>query len=355
MGGLDGGEIALPLVGDGVAGGIQADGLVVGVNAAGEQLDGLDHMGMAADDDVDAQVAELLGHGLLLGVGGELILLAPVDEHHGRFGTGGLHLSHILLHLCVEFGEMLRMEVVANPCLFDGGVAVEGGPAVLGDIGRPGVAEHADPDAVDLHDGPLCLVGGGVGAQGVQALLPHHLQSPQVAHQTGVVAVVVGGEHHVKARSGGVVDQVVGTVEVGVAAVGEAVVSAAEGRLQIGSGIIHCGGVFRQVLEHGGEVVGAVRLLDSGVVLGVVVKDGLVHQQVAHGAHARGGYDLCRAAGQRFGGGRGKSQAGRFRRRWYRRGLRSRRRRRERKPWSRREEPDRARAWSQQWPQPPGP
>ena len=74
-----------------------------GVRAALQQVYGLHHMGVAADDDVYAHVAELLSHGGLVGVGAltglPLVFLAPVEVNNRGFGPGGFQLVLVGLRI----------------------------------------------------------------------------------------------------------------------------------------------------------------------------------------------------------------------------------------------------------------
>ena len=73
------GNVAVALVGYGVAQGVDAVGLVAGIFRAFQHRHRLDNMGMAADNDVKAHVTQLLGHLILGGVLRELVLLPPVQ------------------------------------------------------------------------------------------------------------------------------------------------------------------------------------------------------------------------------------------------------------------------------------
>ena len=52
-------------------------------------------MGMAADDDIHAHVAQVLGDLLLAGVGFQLVFLAPVEVDHDGLGPVSLHQLHL--------------------------------------------------------------------------------------------------------------------------------------------------------------------------------------------------------------------------------------------------------------------
>lgn len=53
------------------------------------ELHGLYHVGMSADNEVDASVFEKLGHIALKGVGQQSIFIAPVYGYDEDFGSGG--------------------------------------------------------------------------------------------------------------------------------------------------------------------------------------------------------------------------------------------------------------------------
>ena len=104
--------------------------------------------------------------------------------------------------------------------------------------------------------------------------------------------MVVGGEQHIKARILHGVDQRIGAVEGGVALID--VLVAAKGGFQVGDGVIQSGHGILDIAENGRKIVASVALPGG-------VKDRLVHQQVAHGAHGGGGNHLLRL--RRFRGG----------------------------------------------------
>ena len=72
-------DVAVALVGNGVAQRVDAVGLVPRVFRAFQHRHGLDNVGGSADDDVKAHVTQLLSHLLLGGVLRELVLLPPVQ------------------------------------------------------------------------------------------------------------------------------------------------------------------------------------------------------------------------------------------------------------------------------------
>ena len=188
----------LALVGNGVAHGVEDNGFVFGVRAAGQQIHGLHHMGVAADDDVYAHVAELLSHGSLVGVGAltglPFVFFAPVKVDDRGLGPGGFHFLQITAHLGIEGGEIVIGKIVADPGLADFCIVVEPRGALGAQACGIGVAEHTYLDAVDLFNGPFLLVGGEIGAQGFLTRGPDNLQGALEAYQGGVIAVVVGGE-----------------------------------------------------------------------------------------------------------------------------------------------------------------
>ena len=78
-------------------------------------------MGVSTHDHVKAQVAQLLRHGVLEGVFLNIILHAPVNEHHGGFRTVRLHLLQNLLRRGVQLVGVIVEKVVHLPLVLDGG------------------------------------------------------------------------------------------------------------------------------------------------------------------------------------------------------------------------------------------
>ena len=290
MGTGTGGNVAIALVGHGIAQRIDAVGFVAGIFRTFQHRHGLHHMGMSADNDVKAHIAELLGHLVLSRVLGELILLSPVEQDHGHFRAVGLHALHDGAKFIIQLVGVVVGKVVHLALVLHRGQAVEGeGSAVIG-VG-PGVADHADFDAIHFHHG-VAVFSAELGTQCGQTGIPHDLDGALDAVVHGVAGMVVGGEQHVKARILHRVDQRIGAVEGGVSLIG--VVVTAEGGLQIGDGVVQRGHGILDVAENGGEVVAAVALPGG-------VKDGLVHQQVAHGAHGGSRDNLLHLRGLRGG------------------------------------------------------
>ena len=279
-----GGDIAVSLVGYGVAQRVDDHGLVALVNGAGEQIHRLHHVRVPAHDHVKAQIAQLLRHGVLEGIFLDIIFHAPVNEHHGGFRTVGFHLLQNLFRRGVQLAGVVVEEVIHLPHVFYGGKSVEGEGGAVAAVG-PGVAHHADLDAVHVHHGVLRLVGVQLGAESGQPLAPDDLDGAGDAGGHGVARVVVGGEQHVIARVHHAVDQRVRTVEGGVALI--RVIVAAEGGLQVGDGIVQAGHDILDIAENGAEIIASVALLAGD-------KHRLVHQQVAHGADGCCGYHVLR-------------------------------------------------------------
>ena len=119
----------------------------------------LNHMGMAADDHVHAQVAQLLRDIGLGGVLGSLVLVAPVDKEHHGVSALLLHLSHALLQLTVE---QIQMGIVEG--IDQGRVGSLHGNEVKGlvpggAVGLIGIAGQADADAIGLRDHKVGIPG----------------------------------------------------------------------------------------------------------------------------------------------------------------------------------------------------
>ena len=260
-----------------------------------QQVYGLYHVGMAADDGIDSQVTQSLGHGGLVCVGRQPILRAPVDEENGGICTGGLHLLDIGAQFPIEFRQMVIGEVVEKALLRQLIHKVEHRFAALVEAVGIGVADHTEVDAVYIDDGPFLLVGSQVGAQGFQALFPDYLHGPLEAYQPCIQAVVVGGEKHLEARILGGIHNGVGTVELWVPGVGVAVVCACQGGFQVGNGVVCLLDNGGDVAENGGEIVAPVLLLPG-------IDDLLVHQQISRGKDRGGGDGCFRIRGLRLGG-----------------------------------------------------
>ena len=304
VGGGAGINQALALVGHGVAQGVQAHGLVAFVLGAGQQVDGLDHMGMAADNDINAQIAQALGHGGLLVIGLQLVLFAPMDEHDVGFGTLGLHGLHVGGDFGVEAFQVVIAEGVYQAVgVLVGGDAVDDGVAVLVK-GGVGVAHHADLDAVDFYDGVVGLVFRGNSAQGVQADFPDGGDGAGDALEAGVVAMVIGSQQHIEAGVQSAGGQGIRGIELGIAAVLH--FGAPEGGFQIGHGIV--GG-----LDVGSDIGPDIFVVVAAVILEAGVADALMGQDIAGGADGGSGYHV---QGDRFrlggsGGGFGGGLRGR--------------------------------------------
>ena len=280
MGSADVGDIAQPLVGNGIAQRIDDYGLVVRVNTALQQVHRLYHVRMAAHNHIHAHVAQFLGHGALSVVLLKLIFHTPVQEYHGGLSAVCLHIGQVLLYLGVKLIQIGFHEVVDDACLGQSGVAVELRPSVGGYAGGVGVAEHADFDAIHIHHFIFLFLVIEHGAQGFQTLAPNLLQGAQDAGGGGVAAVVVGGEQHIVAGIDYGIHNGIRAVKMGIALNG--IIRAAQGGFQIGGGVIVGGGVILQILEDGIKVV--------AITGGAGVDDGLVHQQVTHGGNTGGSY-----------------------------------------------------------------
>ena len=286
MGGVDGADVSGALIGYGIAHGVEYGGFVVGVYRAFNQIHRLHHMGVAAHDDVHAQITELLGDVGLILVGGELVFHTPVDIEHGCLRSGILHFLQVGFHLGIEGRQVVVGEVIAQARFADGGVSVELGAAVGAYTGGVGVAQQTDFDAVHILNGPFLLVRGQIGAQGFQACLPNHLQCALEAHKGGIVAVVVGGEQHIKPRVLQSVHNGIGAVEIGKTGVLIAVVGAGQGGFQVGNRKIRGGNLIGYKAENGIKVVAV------GAGTGPDYRH--MHQNVAGGENGGGGHLMLR-------------------------------------------------------------
>ena len=77
------------------------------IHGAGQQIDGLNHMGMAAGNHIHTQIAQLLRHGLLVVADIGRIVITPVDVENDGIGTVGAHGSDFAFNLCVELAEFV--------------------------------------------------------------------------------------------------------------------------------------------------------------------------------------------------------------------------------------------------------
>ena len=150
-----------PLVGNGVAHGVQAHGFVVGVNGAGQQRHRLHHMGMTAHNHINAQVAQLLGNLGLVCHRCQGIFHAPLQENDQRLSALTAHLLNIAFHLGIEWRRVIGDEGVHHVfCPFVQQQTVEVHPIGVAVI-RPaliGVAEHSNLNAVDVFNGILRFI-----------------------------------------------------------------------------------------------------------------------------------------------------------------------------------------------------
>ena len=285
MSGDEGLVLIFHLVGHRIAQGIDADGLMVRVGGALQQLHRLQHVGMAADDHIDAKVTHLLGNAVLGHVFGGLVFLAPVDVQNGRFRAFCLHGGKMIFHLGVEPGQIVLHKEIDDAHILHIVLEVQGGPSVGSHIVGVGIAEHTHLDAVDIDDLVLLFLIRQHGAQGGKACLPGRTQRPLDAGGTGVGGVVIGSQQHIIARLLQVGGKGIGAVELRIAPVG--VLRAAEGGLQVGNGVVGFRHIFFQEAEDVGKVIAAVLLLCG-------VQDAQMHQQVSLGADGGGGYQRHR-------------------------------------------------------------
>ena len=278
MGRADHGQVALALIGHSIAHGIQNHTLVVGIYRAFQQVNGFHHMGVSADDYIHAQIAQLLGNGPLGAVFLQQVLHAPVQVHNGGLGSVLLHLGQPLLQLGIERFQIIFHKIIHDACLTQCRVSVQRGPSVRGDAGGIGVGNHADLNAVHVHNLKLFLFIIHLGTQGLQSHPPGLLQGAQDAVSGGVTAVVVGCQEHVISCVQSRLGQGIRAVEMGISLDG--VIRAAERSFQIHCGIVIAGNGILHILEDGRKVVASIALLAG-------VDHRQVHQQVAHGSDSR--------------------------------------------------------------------
>ena len=194
-----------PLVGHGVAHGVQADGLVVGIYGAFQQRHGLHHVGMATNDVVYTLLQEPLCKVALLGIGLLLVLVAPVHEGDDGIGVQGAGTAYVGC-------EFMPIEAIDDiGC---------GGKDAVGAIGG---AEQRYAHTVLLYDegiAQLAIYAVAVSAYGGYTEAVGKVQRTLKAAFAAVEAVVVGCSEEVEP---GIVDGMqvfVGGAELWIAAVG---------------------------------------------------------------------------------------------------------------------------------------
>ena len=231
-------------------------GMVGGVLGAGDELDRLHHVGVAADDMVDTLADEPLGERLLLGTGVALVLVAPMYEGDDGIGLHGAGTAYV------------GRELVAAEAVDD--VGWGGGDA----IGAIGATEEGDAQAVLLDDERIALgaVGGiAIGAYGGERGAIDKgegaLETPSVA----VEAMVVGRGKDIEPCIFHGQEVLVGGAKLGIATVG----GAAKGDLEVANGDIGS----RDALLHQGEAM-AIVVVAIGTAGGIDLC--LVLHEVAH-------------------------------------------------------------------------
>ena len=275
-----------PLVGNGIAGGIDDQGLMVLVLGGGQQIHRFDDMGMAAHDDVNAHIAQLLGDLHLVIRGLQLVLFAPVHIHHDGFRAFGLHSLKLSTDFGVEFVQLAVIEGVDGAEGIGGGLnGVDGGNAGHAVVGLGGIGSHAHLDAVDLDDLVIRILLAHLGAQTFQTGLGQDFQGALNTAQTGIIAMVIAGEEHIKAGVQGTDGDAIGAVEQGIAGIGVGRILTAKGGFQVCHRVV--GGL--DVGGHMGKE--AVKDPVAGFLIPAALEHGLMHQQVAGDGEAGGGGD----------------------------------------------------------------
>ena len=305
-----GGHFLPALVGNRVAERIDADSPVLRVRGAGQQVHGLHHMGVAAYNHIDAQIAHLLGNGTLVGILCQQILGAPMDVQHNGLRPILPQIGKVGLNLRIELLQLVHRKVIDHAGFPDDRLFLEIqiGSAVTFQSGGIGIAEHADFDAVHVHNGVFLLIVIQLGAKRSQAPAANLLQGALQALHSGIGTVVIGRQQHIKARVCQSICQRVGAVEVGIALI--RIPIAAEGRLQVGHRVIRPGNGILHIPENRIEIILPIPQVAGAGIFGIGGKQVLMHQHIPHGGHRRpGGYGQARLRllrghrGFRFAGG----------------------------------------------------
>ena len=297
MSGLYIGDITQPLIGQGIAGGIQTHGLVIGIGRAFQQIHGLQYMRMTAHDHIHAQIAGRLGHFLLLAVLLGLILLAPVDIQHDGLGAVGPHIRNILLQILLKALHIVLQEHI-DQALFiflQIRAAVEIHLVRVG-IGLVGVVDHANADAVNFLNEIAVSLCIWLGADMIHAVFGNDLLGTEKAQGLGIIGMVIGSQQHIKAGSLQTADDTVGTIEIGIATIAVAAVQARQSGLQIGHRIVRPPHIVLHVGKIRGKIIAAVRLFAG-------IDTRFVHQDITGGGNG-GRTDLHHRRLGGLGGGR---------------------------------------------------
>ena len=231
--------VDVALVADEVAHGVDDDfgvAVVVGDGVEGEVLH---YVGVASDDGVAAVLEQPAGGLLLLGVGLDGVLDAPVDEGDDEVGSFLAGRAQVAGHL----GGVDEVD----------DVGADGGDAV----GAVGVGEQCEADAASVNDEgvvTVALVAVAVGAEVGNAEGVEHAEGALQARTATVHAVVVGGGEDIETGVAGGHGQLARRRELGVAGVGRA----GQGDFEVEDGQVGALDVVLHIAEAGRVVVGAV-------------------------------------------------------------------------------------------------
>ena len=271
------------------------------VGGAGNQIHRLHHMGVAADEHIHTQIADLLSHLLLDIICKKLVFCAPVQVNDCRLCAVSLHF----LQSGTQFGiEGIQLTVVkgVNQCSIRNihrCIEVQRNITATSMV-SPSIANHTNVNAIEILHCVSLLIIGIHNPQRYQASVTNDLNSAVHTYGSGIITVVVGIQQNIESCVFCAVHNAIRAVKMGISMIWIAIIIAAKGSLQIGHRQIRIHGVLGQVAEDGLKIVAAA------FVAGVNNRH--VHQQVAGGDDGGRGHHVLR-------GGQGGFRRLRLRRR----------------------------------------
>ena len=169
-----------------------------------------------------------------------------MDEHDGGLGSCQLHLCQLLAHLLIE-----RLQIGGDKGVNQGGavctqrvlIHIHDSGSGIFRLPLIGVAHHSNLNAADVLYAIGRVSGIFPGAQRREPLAFDRLYCAQEAVFTGVVAVVVGCQEHIKACILQSIHNGIRGIEGGVAGVFIAHVGTGQSGFQVGNRIIRRAGI----------------------------------------------------------------------------------------------------------------
>ena len=240
--------------------------------AGGDEVVGLDGMGVRADNIIGSGIRQLLRHAAHGGAGLGLILRvhAPVDIGQDKLGSGGAGRGDV------------RRRPVRRVLVEQGAAALIGKAGLVAVIPR-GPGQQGKANAVDLHQREAALRRAGEQAGAHEAGIVDAVQRLPNAGGTAVQVVVIGQHQEVEARLTHRVQKRLGRVAVVfavhlilLAGVGR---GGAEHGLQIADGEVGGGEIGSDEGEH------VVEIRPTADEMGLV--ELLLRQHVAHAGEQR--------------------------------------------------------------------